>query len=205
MHGHSHGGNDRDDHHHEHTSCKDENLGEIFSLYKFIDTTQLRCLNESVDGAIKRVFKPWDKRLDKTLFVESDSDHELLVTIPFTGSVKLKSFCVIGGTGGTSPSKVKLFINRDDIDFGNVLQMKPVQVLELAENVTGEIEWPVQVYSFSNAYSLTMYFCENWGAESTIIYYIGLKGHFENVKRQAVITNYELKPAAAKNNASLLI
>jgi len=132
--------------------------------------------------------------------VESDADEELLVTIPFTGSVKLKSFCVIGGTGGTSPSKVKLFINRDDIDFNNVNEMKPLQTIELAENVTGEIEWPVQVSNFSNVYSLTMYFCANWGAPTTIIYYIGLKGLFENVRREAVVANYELKPAAAKNN-----
>jgi len=107
---------------------------------------------------------------------------------------------VIGGTGGTSPSKVKLFVNKDDIDFDHVKEMKPVQTIELAENVNGEIEWPVQVYNFSNVYSLTMYFCANWGASTTIIYYIGLKGLFESVKREAVITTYELKPVAAKNN-----
>jgi len=172
----------------------------LFSLYKYIDNRQLRCMNESVPGAIAKVFKTWDQRLDKTMFVESDADEELLVTIPFTGSVKLKSFCVIGGTGGTSPSKVKLFINRDDIDFGNVQEMKPLQTIDLAENVTGEIEWPVQVSNFSNVYSLTMYFCANWGAASTVIYYIGMKGLFDNVKRVAVVANYEVKPTPAKND-----
>ncbi len=37
----------------------------------------------------------------------------------FTGSVKLKSFVLIGGEGGMSPAHVKVFVNRDDIDFDN--------------------------------------------------------------------------------------
>jgi hypothetical protein len=90
--------------------------------------------------------------------------------------VKLKSFCVIGGTGGTSPGKVKLcvpeffsnicirFINRDDIDFDNVREMKPVQTIEMAENVNGEIEWPVQyVLNFSAALKLILKGCTALG------------------------------------------
>ncbi len=38
----------------------------ICSLYQKIDTENLECLNESVDGSGKTVFKSWEDRLDKT-------------------------------------------------------------------------------------------------------------------------------------------
>ena len=39
-----------------------------------------------------------------------------------------------------------------------------------------------------------MYFPENFGEDFTRIYYIGLKGEFKNVKREAVDVVYEARP-----------
>ena len=63
-----------------------------FSLYQKIDFLNLECLNESEEGSGKRVFRPWQNRLDKgeTDFVSSDCDAELLFNLPFTGNIKLK-------------------------------------------------------------------------------------------------------------------
>ncbi len=63
-----------------------------FSLYQKIDLSNLECLNESEEGSGKRVFRPWQSRLDKgeTDFVSSDCDAELLFNLPFTGNIKLK-------------------------------------------------------------------------------------------------------------------
>jgi hypothetical protein len=176
-------------------------------------------LNETVENSCKKIFKPYDKKQDKTESLVSDADQELILKIPFTGVVKLKSFCLIGGPEGESPSKVKLspsfnvvaftqlvglrihrFVNRDDIDFSNAEELKPIQIIELAENLLGEIEWPLQVYNFNNVSTLVMYFTENYGADKSRIYYLGLKGEFSQVKREAVVANYELRPAAAKND-----
>ncbi|KAH0460022.1 hypothetical protein IEQ34_010685 [Dendrobium chrysotoxum] len=87
-------------------------------------------LNESVAGSIKSVFKAWDRRLDNSEgFLESnEGDPELLVFIPFTSDVKIKSISVVGGAEGTSPSKMRAFINRDGIDFSDAQNMQPVQV-----------------------------------------------------------------------------
>ena len=52
--------------------------------------------------------------MDKTEFVESDADEELLINIPFTGDVKLKGLIVIGGEDDTHPDKVE---NLNGINF----------------------------------------------------------------------------------------
>ena len=65
-HGHSHGCGHE---HHEHDMSEAEK-GIQFSLYLKVDTDNVECLNEVVDGSGKDVFKPWDKRQDteKVLF-----------------------------------------------------------------------------------------------------------------------------------------
>ena len=40
-------------------------------------------------------------------FVESDADEQLILHIPFTGSVTIKSIKIIGGEGGSHPKNVK--------------------------------------------------------------------------------------------------
>uniref|UniRef100_A0A6B2LJW8 PITH domain-containing protein n=1 Tax=Arcella intermedia TaxID=1963864 RepID=A0A6B2LJW8_9EUKA len=171
-------------------------------MYNYIDVQNVVCLNEEQHKSVNKIFKPWDKRLDASTFVQSGSDVELLIKIPFTGAVKLKSFCVIGGLDDSSPSNVKLFINREDIDFSNVEDMKPLQEIKLAsDNLDGSLEYPVQVFKFGNVHHLTMYFNTNWGAAKTRITYIGLKGIFTVANRdKIVVANYELKPNPAKNS-----
>ncbi|KAH0436793.1 hypothetical protein IEQ34_026323 [Dendrobium chrysotoxum] len=127
---------------HDH-SCEDHNCAADWSLYKHINLDQVTALNESVAGSIKSVFKAWDRRLDNSEgFLESnEGDPELLVFIPFTSDVKIKSISVVGGAEGTSPSKMRAFINRDGIDFSDAQNMQPVQEWELAENLQGILEY----------------------------------------------------------------
>jgi len=126
--------------------------------------------------------------------VESDVDEQLIIHIPFTGAIKLKSIIILGGNGGQAPSKLKIFTNRDDIDFSNVSDISPVQEWDLVE--AGEIEYPTKIAKFNNVTDLTIYISDNYGANTTKIYYIGFKGDFTPVKRQAVTAVYESKPQA---------
>lgn len=65
-------------------------------LYGAIDLNGVRCLNESVPNSGKNVFKPYSDRFDKSKVVSSkEDDPELLLIIPFTSQVKIKSICVI--------------------------------------------------------------------------------------------------------------
>ena len=62
-----------------------EEAGIAYSLYQKIDMDKLTCLNEESENSGKTVFKPWEMRLDREKFVQSDADEELLFNIQFTG------------------------------------------------------------------------------------------------------------------------
>lgn len=59
-HGHCH------NEHHDHDHSSSDELGIQYNLYEKIDKDNVQCLNEIVEGSGKTVFKPWNKRLDRT-------------------------------------------------------------------------------------------------------------------------------------------
>ncbi|WVZ70050.1 hypothetical protein U9M48_018752 [Paspalum notatum var. saurae] len=200
---------------HDH-SCEDHNCAADWSLYNHIDVPKVRslslrhpshpfssvarsvvALNESVPGSVKSVFKPWERRLDTSGgFLESnEGDPELLIFIPFTSDVKIKSISVVGGADGTSPSRMRAFINREGIDFSDAQNMQPVQEWELAENLQGVLEYQTRYSRFQGVANLTLHFSDNFGGDTTKIYYIGLRGEATQNKRDVVATIvYEVMP-----------
>ncbi|XP_020080239.1 PITH domain-containing protein 1-like isoform X2 [Ananas comosus] len=154
---------------HDH-SCEDHNCSSDFSLYKHID-------------------------FSKGLLESNEDDPELLVFIPFTCDVKIKSIAVVGGSGGTSPSKMRAFINREGIDFSDAQNMQPVQEWELTENLQGVLEYQTRFSRFQSVANLTLHFPENFGGNTTQIYYIGLRGEATQLRRDVVATIvYEVMP-----------
>lgn len=181
-HEHSHGGAD--------ASSDEPGVGN-FNLYLKIDFNRLTCLNEAVDDSAKNVFRPWDQRLDVTQFVESDADEELLINVPFTGNVKLKGIVVIGGMDDTAPSKLRLFKNRPHMTFDDTAAQAD-QEIQLSKDSEGVVEYPTKIVKFSNVYSVSLHFPNNFGEDCTQIFYIGLKGDFTEGQREGIlITNYE--------------
>eukprot|EP01111_Echinosteliopsis_oligospora_P012027 TRINITY_DN4086_c0_g1_i3.p1 TRINITY_DN4086_c0_g1~~TRINITY_DN4086_c0_g1_i3.p1 ORF type:complete len:204 (+),score=33.66 TRINITY_DN4086_c0_g1_i3:83-694(+) len=182
----------------DHNHSDLEGRGEEFSLFQKIATERVTCFNESVSGSGKNVFKPFDQRHDKVKYLESNEDDaELLLHIPFDGIVKLKSIVVIGGEDGMHPNKMKAYINRDDLDFSIVSDLKPVQEWDLHEDYKGEVEYTTRMAKFINVSHLTLHFPSSFSNDKSRIYYIGLKGDFTQMKRQAVIAVYESRPQAS--------
>ncbi|KAE8799269.1 thioredoxin family Trp26-like protein [Hordeum vulgare] len=172
---------------------------------RFPQNLQVVALNESVAGSVKSVFKSWDQRLETSGgFLESnEGDPELLVFIPFTSDVKIKSIAVVGGADGTSPSRMRAFINREGIDFSDAQNMQPVQEWELAENLQGVLEYQTRYSRFQGVANLTLHFPDNFGGDTTKIYYIGLRGEATQNKRDVVATIvYEVMPNPSDHNAS---
>lgn len=185
------------DHNHEHNGCCDhgDNVEETaYSLYQKIDTINLECLNELVDGSGVRVFKPWSERLSNENYVQSDCDAELLFNIPFTGNVKIKGIVVRADEG---LHKMRLFKSNLRMSFDDV-GAEPDQEFEIAHDPQGTYEYPVKPTKFFNVHHLTMHFINKNKEDDSCpcrIYYIGLKGEFTQANRDGiVIANYEICP-----------
>jgi hypothetical protein len=61
------------------------------------------------------------------------------------------------------------------------------------ENVTGELEYLVNITKFNNVGNLVLGFDQNFGATSTVIKYIGFKGEKLREKFKVVETVYEVR------------
>ena len=57
----------------------------------------------------------------------------------------------------------------------------PDQEFELTRDETGAVEYSVKAAKFNNVSQLCIHFPTNFGAETTKIYYIGLRGDFMQV------------------------
>uniref|UniRef100_UPI00398F3FFB PITH domain-containing protein 1 isoform X2 n=1 Tax=Pristiophorus japonicus TaxID=55135 RepID=UPI00398F3FFB len=156
---------------HGHGQCQCEghqdpaDRGMEYGLFKKIDQERLECLNEAREGSGKLVFKPWEERQDRTKFVESDDDEELLFNIPYK-NIPHMSF--------------------DDTG------REPDQVFQLNRDVTGELEYTTKIARFSSVHHLSIHIAKNFGAEISKIYYVGLRGEWSEGRRHEVtLCTYE--------------
>lgn len=151
------------DHHHHHGSCGHEHHesgcdhdhgedegGEAWALYEKVDTERLVCLNEKRPGSLKDILRPWHQRLDTSLpDLESDADEQLLMCIPFTNPVKIKSIAIIGAGDQENPAKMAAFVNNEVMDFSSAESTHAVQTWELTErNADGMMEYPTRYTKF---------------------------------------------------------
>jgi hypothetical protein len=103
------GGDDHHHHHHDHQHTHDEEDSLVKDLlYSQIDIDHVIGLNESQPGASATVIKPWHERYDLSKYVQSDVDEQLIIHIPFTGMIKLKSILLYTLPDDSAPSKLKV-------------------------------------------------------------------------------------------------
>ncbi|KAG1654558.1 PITH domain-containing protein 1 [Nymphon striatum] len=197
------------DNHHHHGSCEHDHddspeIGIHYTLYTKINLDAVQCFNECVEGSGKDVFKSWENKLDFDKYVDSDADEELLFNIPFTGNVKLKGMILIGGENDSHPSKVRLFKNRPNMSFDSV-EVEADQEFDMQPDSTGVIEYKTKVVKFASVHHLSIHIPKNFGAESTRVYYIGLKGEFtEAARHEVTVCCYEAQANPADHKIDSL-
>lgn len=120
--------------------------------------------------------KTYSERLEESSFVASDGDPELLLAIPFTTPVNLHTLVIIGGEAGRAPSKVRVFADNSGLDLACVEDEEPVQELDISEDFCGVIEYPLKVTRLRNVQLLHLHIPENFGAETSEVFFIGLRG-----------------------------
>jgi len=183
---------------HSHDDQTDD-LG--LSLRTCVDLDRVVCLNEEVPGSGRAVIKLHEDRLTNVPSLQSPpEDPELLLTIPFTEAVTIQSITLRCGSsrGTAAPRHLKLFSNREDLDFETAREMEAQQELELLppEHFSeGTIDYPCRPAGrFQNITCLTIFVRDNYdetGESPTEISYVGMKGKGTKVKRAAVETVYE--------------
>lgn len=185
-HGHSHG--DGHDHSHDLEPALQSNL------YKQVNFEGIVTLNEAVSGSGTAIVqKTWDERLNDQPALESDADEQLLMHVPFAGSCKLYSIIVRTSDSDSAPQTLKLFRNREDMDFTLASDMKPTQKLTLPKsNDVAEI--PLNRALWNGTTSINLFFEDNHsGGEEDVtrISYLGFKGDFMALNREPVHVLYE--------------
>ncbi|KAI0049010.1 DUF1000-domain-containing protein [Auriscalpium vulgare] len=185
-HNHDHGSHA--DHGHDHDHDHADEGGPQDNLYIHIDRQNVVALNALGEG--HEVIKPWHQRLDEQVYLESDADDQLILRIPFTGSVKLRSLLLKAGPGDQTPAKVTLFANADNLDFSDTTEKEPTQEFVVAQG--REVgEYALKPAKFPNVSSVTLFIPASQGADITRIYYVGFVGVWSERKENPVITVYE--------------
>ncbi len=89
---------------------------------------------------------------------ESGYGKDLVIFIPFKGEIKVKAINIIGGDEGTAPSKLKIYKNVEAVDINILEEKKPIQVVDLNENISGDLEYLLKITNFSNVGNLVLGF-----------------------------------------------
>ncbi|OQD67277.1 hypothetical protein PENDEC_c040G01360 [Penicillium decumbens] len=195
------------DHHHhhgdgghchgEHDHSNDITPAIQSLLYSQIDFGAITTLNEATEkGGAAIVQKTWAERLNDKPELESDADEQLLMYIPFTGQVKVHSLLLYTAPTPSAPKTVKLFKNRDDLDFSTASELSPTQTIEVPRPVTGAdvFELPLNRAHWNATTSITLFFEDNWSDgedDVTRVGYVGFKGQFTALNREPVSFLYE--------------
>jgi len=140
-------------------------------LLTLIDMSTLECLNQKEGFPVANAFTVDDS------FLESDTDHQLLVKVEFRQPVKLSGVRVWGVDADSAPTTVKVFQNKPHIGFAEAENEEPTELLNFGpEEVEKGEEKTVRFVRFQCVSTLQIFIEENQGDEVTKIKRISLVG-----------------------------
>ncbi len=90
----------------------------------------------------------------------------------------MRKLWILGGgaVGGEQhPRELKVYVNREGLDFTEINDVRPTQIFQIPVNSDG-LELTTLVHGFTNATSIHFFFSQNHGAETTAVQYIGMQG-----------------------------
>lgn len=175
--------------------------GQQDYLYSSIDRDQVSALNERTPGSARAVIRPFDDRYSSDGALESDVDDDLLLHIPFAGSVQLRALLLRTGPGPTTPRAVHLYKNCENLDLEEAAEGKPAQKLESIPDSSDVVEIPLLAARFPDVQTITLYVPGALRASDdprTSISFVGFRGEPRMKQRggpQQIV--YEAAPRAA--------
>ncbi|KAF8870178.1 DUF1000-domain-containing protein [Infundibulicybe gibba] len=158
---------------------------DIANLFGIIDRDKVHGLNLSVPEDAKAIIKPWNERDDNSKFADSGVDDQMIIHVPFTQNVRIKSIILKLGRGEVTPRHLRIYANHPTIvDFANAETTNPQLDISLLEGETSVVEYPLRVAAFASITSLSLFFSESVGEETSRIYYIGFKGDMTSPRKE---------------------
>ncbi|KAF8587191.1 DUF1000-domain-containing protein [Ramaria rubella] len=160
------------------TSGPSELIGIDFeSLYGIIDRDNVHGLNLDVPEQAREIIKSWDEREDTTKFADSGVDDQLIIHVPFTQNVRVRSVLLKLGRGESTPLRLRIYANHPSIiDFADADSTRPQLDMSLLDGQIGVTEYPLRIAAFANINALSLFFSEAVGSEQSRIFYLGFKG-----------------------------
>ncbi|WFD34941.1 hypothetical protein MCUN1_001787 [Malassezia cuniculi] len=151
------------------------------------------------------VIKPYDMRNDNTKCIISHLDDQLLINIPFAGSVSLRSLLIRSGSSDETPAALYLYKNNDQLDLDDCASESPQPTQKLMSIPVSRdvVEIPLMAARFADVQSITLFVPASCGGErgaatpQTCIYFIGFRGKAKVLSRagpQNIV--YEAAPKA---------
>ncbi|GMS91536.1 hypothetical protein PENTCL1PPCAC_13711, partial [Pristionchus entomophagus] len=168
--------------------------GVRYDMGRAIDMDKVSILNEASANSGPNFLKEWDDKMDRTRFLESDCDEELLINLPFKGNVRILGLCLIGEDGEQCPARIRLFKDREGMSFDDVAGLQPEQEIDLKADPTGSVDYPLKASKFNSLSHLSIHIDRNFGGETTKMYFLGLRGEYlEDFRQKVVIATYEAR------------
>mmetsp|Transcript_19132 Transcript_19132/g.32861 ORF Transcript_19132/g.32861 Transcript_19132/m.32861 type:complete len:248 (-) Transcript_19132:156-899(-) len=178
-------GCDGHSHDHDHSEPDDTNSSLGTSLRPAIDFPGVQCLNESRQHAGRDILKFYEDRMtpDPVLLSQEDPDEdpELLLIVPFTEAVTMKSLSVLSfadapdvnndAIATASPRTLRIYVNRPNLDFETVRDLQPTATITLVppehqwheDHAGATIDYPLRPAGrFQNVSEIGLYFCDNY-------------------------------------------
>lgn len=135
-------------------------------LLDIVNLSVVECLNQKPEQPVENALKQ-GLRDDDGLYLESDTDEQLLIHIPFRQCVKLHSICILGPDDGRAPLRVKLFINNPTIGFSEASDSPATQEAELTEENIKGMPILLRFVKFQNVTCLSLFIESNQQDEDT--------------------------------------
>jgi len=138
--------------------------GNVF-LEDLIETNGSSCLNES------RQHKWQSILLNDGSYLESDCDEQLILNLRFRKMVRIHSLKIKAPNIAAAPHTVKLFTNQAYMDFNNIHDIPPSQILKLAPKNFFESSQIITLNTvkFSKVNSISIFIEDNQGGEKYTI------------------------------------
>jgi len=142
--------------------------GSPIDLSGKIDKPACYARNEAAGAPMSNLFIG-----DSRLGCKSDADEQLILHIAFQDFVKIKTIKFIAFNGGadpeSNPSKLHLYVNRENLGFEDCDDVDPTQTLHLTAEDLKESAPPINLkyVLYQRVKSLTIFIVDNQGGEIT--------------------------------------